>query len=248
MSDKPGVVIAIPSQETWKAQFGLCLAQMVGHFSTRYVASGQAKIMLTSDYGTVLPFMRESLAEAAVEGGASHILWLDNDMTFPVDTLERLLAHGKPIVGANYSQRRRPCTPVAMEDGAWVHTNPDDTGLRAVDFVGMGVMLTETSVFQHMPRPWFSLARTGAGKLVGEDVWFCIKARDELKIRTYIDHDLSKEIGHIGMHCYEHSDTWHDRDEQAAIDRGEKKRCDYLILPHERAKAKALGLVDDEAA
>lgn len=248
MGEKPGIVVAIPSQDTWKAPFGLCLAQMLTEFAVKFVSTGQAKLLVTQDYGTVLPFMRESLAEAAVDGGASHILWLDNDMTFPTNTLERLLAHGKPIVGANYSQRRRPCTPVSQRDGAWVYTNPDSTGLEDVDFCGFGVMLTETSVFKALPKPWFSLARTGAGRLVGEDVWFCYKAHDDLRVRTYIDHDLSKEVGHMGSHCYEHADTWANRDEQAAIERGEKKRCDYLILPHERKKAAELGLVNDEAA
>jgi len=248
VTDKPGIVIAIPSQDTWKAQFGLCLTQLMASFVGKFVASGQAKIMVTQDYGTVLPFMRESLADAAVEGGASHILWLDNDMTFPPDTIERLLAHGKPIVGANYSQRRQPCTPVAMRDSAWVYTDKDSTGLEDVDFVGFGCVLTETSVFKELPKPWFSLARTGAGRLVGEDVWFCHKAWQDLRVKTFIDHDLSKEVGHIGMKVYEHADTWADREEQALIDAGKKKRCDYLVLPHERKRAAELGLVDDEAA
>ena len=39
---------------------------------------------------------------------ATHILWLDSDMRFPADTLGRLLARNRDIVGANYCARRFP--------------------------------------------------------------------------------------------------------------------------------------------
>jgi hypothetical protein len=43
------------------------------------------------------------------------------------------------------------------------------------------------------------------GKLLGEDIYFCIKAKDA-GIDTYVDHDLSMEIGHIGNYTY----GWHN--------------------------------------
>jgi hypothetical protein len=50
---------------------------------------------------------RNHLADVAVNviDGASHILFLDSDMTFPPDTLQRLLDHKVPIVGADYVKR-----------------------------------------------------------------------------------------------------------------------------------------------
>ena len=58
---------------------------------------------------------REWLSNEAEKIGADWLLWLDSDQTFPADTLLRLLAHGLPLVGANYPQRGNS-RPAAKRD------------------------------------------------------------------------------------------------------------------------------------
>jgi hypothetical protein len=41
--------------------------------------------------------------------------------------------------------------------------------------------------------------------LLGEDVYFCIKAKDA-GFDTYLDHHLSNAIGHVGSYTY----SWND--------------------------------------
>lgn len=125
--------------------------------------------------------------------------------------MERLLAHGKPIVAAGYSQRKEPAKPVASKDGVWVYTEDDSTGIEPVDSIGMGVMLVETAVYEHLEMPWHCVGwNQQKGTVVGEDVYFCRKAKD-IGAETFIDHDLTKEIGHIGYRTFTYADALNDR-------------------------------------
>jgi hypothetical protein len=73
------------------------------------------------------------------------------------------------------------------------------------DGIGCGVMLISKQTLTSMPKPWFFFELLPENKLLGEDIYFCIKAKDA-GIDTYIDHDLSQEIGHVGNYTY----GWHD--------------------------------------
>lgn len=210
----PRIALCTPTRDVVNAEFYQAAMRMYGRFCTHYVATGQADIMHLTDLGTLLPDMRNSLAEEAIKAEATHILWLDSDMTFPHDALERLLAHGKPIVGAGYSQRKSPARPTTAKNGFWVYTEEDSTGLEAVDFLGMGCMLVETALYEAMPKPWHMLGYSSAmERTIGEDVFFCRRAREMFGVETFIDHDLTKEVLHIGWTHYSYQDALADRPE-----------------------------------
>lgn len=169
-------------------------------------------LKLNTCMGTVLPDQRSDLAQHAVDAGCDYLLWLDTDMRFPRDTLARLLAHKKPLVAANYTTRRLPINAVAKnyvaEIGEWrdVETKPDSKGLEEVSGVGMGVMLMSTDILKKMEKPWFTFPWDTIKKSHhGEDIHFCLLA-SKLGFPTFIDHDLSKEVRHIGRleFCHEH--------------------------------------------
>ena len=117
-------------------------------------------------------------------------------MTFPPDTALRLLAHEKDVVAANYVTRVPPNRPTARKDGQHV-SSVDATGLESVDHVGMGVFLMDTSIVPDLPRPrfWYSTSTET------EDVYFCRLLR-AAGHDIWIDHDLSKSVGHIGQYTY----------------------------------------------
>jgi hypothetical protein len=79
------------------------------------------------------------------------------------------------------------------------------TGLERVTSIGCGVMLVKRHVFEKIERPWFWFENLKNHKLLGEDVYFCVKAHD-FGFETWVDHDLSNEIGHVGSYTY----GWHD--------------------------------------
>jgi hypothetical protein len=208
------VCIAIPSGDQVAAGFAFDLAQMVG---ATIGARPDIDIRIANIQGTIIHKSRRDLVRMAIQGGCTHLLFLDSDMRFPRNTLVRLLSHGEPIVAANYIQRRKPYLPVSFmhdqHDRDRVYTELDSTGLQAVDSTGMGVMLLDLGLFVELSQPWFSFEWFNEGKhMVGEDVYFCRKVKRELGIATLIDHDLSKEVRHVGQAEYEMTDGLVARD------------------------------------
>lgn len=207
------IAICIPTRDMVHAGFAFDLANMVGYFT----ASGAGSINILYVSGTLIADQRVDLATAALTQNADYLLWLDSDMRFPKDALSRLLAHDKPIVGCNYSQRAVPPKPTAhisLGGGEFKHvwTNPEDKGLQEVGYLGFGCMLTKAEVFKKMERPWFHLGySTKNHKFIGEDVYFCIQAQ-KAGYPVLLDHDLSKEIGHIGSFEFRHEHTYIEPD------------------------------------
>lgn len=200
------VAICIPSREMCHASFAFDLANLVGHWTAKHGASGALNICNVR--GTLIADQRTDLVRMALSSGADSILWLDDDMRFPKDALDRLLARGKPIVGCNYTTRVIPPEPTAtrLVGGKWrkVQTRPESTGLEAVDFMGFGCMLVKADVFRKLDVPWFHLGYSSVDhKFIGEDVYFGMKAT-AAGYEMLLDHDLSKEIRHIGSLEYRH--------------------------------------------
>jgi hypothetical protein len=109
--------------------------------------------------------------------------------------------HEQPIVACNYVVRQASGLFTASRDGERVATTERSTGLEAVEYVGMGALLMRTDVVADLGRPWFRHGLNDFGGDVGEDVMFC-RALAAAGHTVYIDHDLSKEIGHIGQTTY----------------------------------------------
>lgn len=146
---------------------------------------------------------RELVLEAALKRGMSHLLWLDTDMSFPRDSALRLFAHGLPIVGANYLTRRQGSNKFTAQkdDGTPIETTEALTGLEEVGAVGFGCVLMQLDIVKRLHRPWFMHALNKHGGDVGEDIVFCQHAR-AVGYSVFVDHDLSKEIGHVGTYTH----------------------------------------------
>lgn len=194
-------MIATPCTDMVKAGFALDLAMLYG----LTIASRDVDCAVIQNRGTIIPQQRATLVHAAMQYGATHILWLDSDMRFPKDALFRLLAHNEPVVAANYSRRRHPALPTAEHrDRGYLFTEADSAGLVPVTQCGMGVMLTAMRVFQEIGEPWFQIGYTSHDhQYVGEDFFFCTKAR-KAGFEILIDQDLSKQVRHVGELDYTH--------------------------------------------
>lgn len=186
------LAIAVPALEQSPTPWSFDLARL-------YAATCAAvpSITLAGEIGTFVHQAREKLLHDVTElWGATHVLWLDADMTFPPDTALRLMAHDVDVVAANYVKRAGAHRPTAMRAGQHVYSL-DKTGLEPVDHVGMGVFLMKTSAVAGLPWPrfWYSTPTET------EDVYFCRLLRNAGR-EILIDHDLSKQVGHIGQHTY----------------------------------------------
>ena len=179
------------------------LAEMVRCFLRAPYEGGSHDCATFIASGSILLEQRQRCVVEATKYDATHILWLDSDMKVPHDTIQALLRHGLPVVGANYGRTNVPSIPTAYRDDdeftGPVYTREDSTGLEEVAHCGMGCLLTDIRVFDQITLPYFLFepARQGA-KFRGEDVYFLGKLREK-GIPTYIDHDLSKKVAHIGQ-------------------------------------------------
>lgn len=146
--------------------------------------------------GHYIGAQRNELAGAAIEAGSDYLLWIDSDQSFPHDTLSRLLARGKDIIGPNIALRRTPTGPSAARfapDGKPepVWTRPEQAAaneIEEVDAIGMGLCLVSRKVFEAVDKPWFDHR--------GEDYRFCANAK-LAGFKVWCDHGLSADIGHV---------------------------------------------------
>jgi hypothetical protein len=198
------ILIAVPAQDQCATLFAYDLARLVGHTAHHRPDLG---IRFAVNKGTLIANQRHTLASMALQDPAvTHILWLDSDMRFPKDALLRLLAHDKPIVAADYARRRPPIWGVSFKDGGNLVIAAGASGLIPVAHTGMGLMLTQRSVFERIERPWFAIGYnpSGDGHYIGEDVFLCKKAHDA-GIEVLVDAALSQETQHLGEFAYTHA-------------------------------------------
>ena len=131
-------------------------------------------------------------------GGFSHLFFVDSDMCFSADVLDRLLGRDADIIAAPYRYRRAGGEYVLFldEKSDGKEKQIPDT-LFPVYAVGTGCMLIKMSVFDKIPRPWFAFGDPEAQ--IGEDIFFCRKAQ-EYGYKIWAD--PSVEILHIGEALY----------------------------------------------
>jgi hypothetical protein len=193
------LAIGGPTRDTVPAAFAVDLAQLYSKTRERGPWHTVTVGFVASTY---IHVGREWFLEASIKQGATHVLWLDTDMSVPPETAILLAMHDTPIVGCNYVVRQASGLFTAQgEDGTRIATTETSTGLEAVGAIGFGCVLMRVDVVADLGRPWFRHGLNGHGGDIGEDIMLCRSLR-AAGHQIYIDHDLSKQIGHIGQHTY----------------------------------------------
>jgi hypothetical protein len=77
-----------------------------------------------------------------------------------------------------------------------VYSTEVSTGLEEVESMGMGLVAIHRDVIETLEMPYFNWV-TGKNSFLGEDVYFFNRIRQN-GFTVYVDHDLSKEIYHVG--------------------------------------------------
>lgn len=164
--------------------------------------------------------LRDEAVIAAMKLECSHILFLDADMVWPNDVLDRMLRHHhRGIVSGLYHLKSWPHWPVALKNATWndadqnydyvydEHAHSGDEMLRSEQLVGMGCTLVPMEVFSRMERPWFKYQQDGEGMTtITEDVYFCQQA---IAAGCPIWLDPSVTCGHISQQPI--TGAWFDR-------------------------------------
>lgn len=209
------VKVGVPARDTVMTGFFHSAVMMIA----RSAIHPEIEIGLTTSAGTLICDQRNKLAKATIDDGCDWLLFLDSDMRFPSDTLLRLLSRNAPIVTCNYTTRRAPAEPVAFKSTTTLeklYTDPESEGVEECSANGLGVALIHRTVFEKMEKPWFYIPYVPESDgHWGEDVWFANQAR-KAGFATLVDHDLSKEVKHIGLREYDYLDAACVKDEVVA--------------------------------
>jgi len=206
--DAVKVGIAVPTAGLVRASCVFSLMQLVGKLAQEKYwpeAKSQGLTFLMRE-GSGIASNRQRMVEEAIEADCTHVLFVDDDMTFDPPAFASLASRRLPVVGCNYRMKFPPAefTAVHLEkERGRMETNTATTGLEPVNYMGFGLCLIETRVFKAIEKPWF-LGTYIDGIYTTEDLPFFWKAK-EAGIIAYCDQDASKFIGHIGIHDY----RWH---------------------------------------
>jgi hypothetical protein len=153
-------------------------------------------LFLRSTFGPI-DEMRNNIVRDALRTGCTHLIMMDTDQVYPVDTIPRLLSHRLPVVGCLLFRRYPPFEPLLLRGDITQYQSVlewKEGELVEVDATGSGCVLYDTAVFKGMPDPWFKFRKSVNGGVIGEDIGFC---HDLRKAGYQIFVDTSIKVGHL---------------------------------------------------
>src|SRR5215469_10900639 len=133
----PKVAICMPYHRFVDGPTAMCAMQL-GFHAARWVSA-----LVIQSTGCYVEDNRNGAVEFALQTGIDFdwFMWIDADMEFPPDTLTRLIAHNRDIVGANYRVRTPPYSFCAhYADGSDAHIH--EPGLHPMGHLPTGLLLT----------------------------------------------------------------------------------------------------------
>ena len=181
------------------ADFAVSLASIMAH--TAKHTSHQ--VFLINEKSSLVTAARNSLVRKALTHEVDAMLFLDSDMTFPADTLDRLWTRYTSIVGATYNKRAAPYTTLGTFPEA---PKPGQGGALSATMLPAGCLMVAAHVFDLLPAPWFRetyedefRSDDNPDGVVGEDVNFC-RAAIKAGFDIWCDLDLTFDpsMAHIG--------------------------------------------------
>ena len=168
------LMVAVPTTDYVHAEFMKCLVGL-----TKKLASDGVDFEEQIIGGTLIYWARNRIAHRAIEGGFTHVLWLDSDMTFKPDIVDDLLWCGKDMVCGAFVSRRPPygpCVYTSIEDPANM-TKVEDFGTEPfrVDGCGFAMVLTSVSLLKAVMDRFDTCFMPT--EQYGEDVAFCDRVK-----------------------------------------------------------------------
>jgi hypothetical protein len=180
---------------------------------------------------SAIDFGRCVMASAAVRAGFEELMWIDADVAFQPDDVDKLRAHALPIVCGLYTKKGRREFACHFLPGTEEIVFGQGGGLQEVRYAGFGFALTRRSVFEYMRQqlqlpecnqrfgstivPWFLplVAEDGPGWwYLAEDYAFCERAR-QCGHRILVDTTI--RLYHVGSYGYSWEDAGSDKERYA---------------------------------
>lgn len=203
MSETIRLAICVASSGQCRTFFASSLAGLIGAVQSfnwwPQVESVETTLFVAES--SVIHGNRESLIHRSLDWGATHILFLDDDMVFEPQVLLSLFGRRHDIVLVNYPKRGFPLAPtaVAIDQRPML---PKPGGIEEADYGGFGFALISAEVFRKVPAPWFlPIWSEEQNCYTTEDLPFYRKAREH-GYRVWVDHDAGWLVAHAGVHHF----------------------------------------------
>ena len=210
----PGIVGMVTSERTGFYHNSRCLAWLQKPLGSDFILCEMGAATVAAG--------RNNVVAEALRVSAAWLWFMDDDHVFAPDTLLRLLARLKDaaLVQPLVVSRRSPHHAIVFEDvpveptmsdaelvasylahSRFAALAPHQRGLVDVGHCGTGGLLVDAKVFKALDPPWFEFGKFHhasnvgvAGRSVGEDTWFCLRAR-RAGFRCCVD--LDTPMGHL---------------------------------------------------
>lgn len=187
------LMIAIPTHDTVRHEFMTSLIGLVEHLNRRGIEHRVAIVA-----GTLIYKAREELAAQAINGGWTHVLWLDSDMQFEPTIVDALAAAKVDFVSGIYCTRRLPCRMTIFRSLIpIVHFEEIPAGVFEIAACGFACVLTSTALLGRVLRQAGSCFTPT--REFSEDLAFCARVHDAGG-RMYADGRVT--LGHAGSMVY----------------------------------------------
>ena len=190
------ITIGMSVYDSIKVDTAVCLVGAVGELGRLGY-----KVRLEVQKGFYVHNYREDIVQRTLQSEATHLMFIDADMTFLPAAIPTLIQRGLPIVGAPYVMKTPPHSNIIKRlEGdkivGWGHKMPTEP-FRCLS-VGTGFMLIDVTAFSKIEPPYFRIELEGV-HMIGEDVSFC-RRMNQAGVEVWCDPTIP--IGHIGEQTY----------------------------------------------
>lgn len=189
------VVIATPGKSA-KMEYVKSLVETTTWFNERGIS-----YKFISRFSSFVPAAREKTATDSdandwnateiADGALTYdkLIWIDSDIVWTPDVIERLMSHDLDVVGAMVPVNNGGAiTAMRIDENmtpntlSWKDVMFDETPVE-VDGLGFGMIAFRYGVFEGTPRPWFMIRKTylkGVSYMTnyGEDYSACLNMKD----------------------------------------------------------------------
>lgn len=205
------VLIGMPTANEVDAEFACANLPGIVAYTIKHCPDIDLKCMYKC--GVRTDSNRNYILSEALKAGIDYILWLDTDMLYPLNIVEKLLEADKDVIGTIYYKRSAPYSPVVykLSDNPNFPYRPIDTPyipkgkVVEVDGLGFGGMMVKTSVYEAMgDDKWVSYGKNFHIPLElpdkeSHDLMFC-KLAKQYGFKLYVHSSIiAKHIGRIAV-------------------------------------------------
>lgn len=152
--------------------------------------------------GSLISELRDMAAKEAISGEYSHLMFIDDDIVFPPDGVQKLYNCLKPIAAgayaAKYGNHAVTWRNVRLEDNRLKgDTFRLKTPYQTADATGMGFTLIRTEVLKAVAKRFDNIFFPEWN--AGEDISFCYRA-NQCGYKVHLD--TSIDLYHLGTYAF----------------------------------------------